>query len=147
MNSWACSCGNTEKIQKKQGQHLGEYCSLCSKWVRWVPQDWKKFIWPVGTKHKGQLLSDILVKDRPYLEWAAQNTTGTLQKRAKEALGSISIAMPKDRPKGVLGPVKTSVPALSYPNDFISYQSDLDKELDWGKYGEALDFHQDCGDR
>lgn len=131
MNNWTCSCGNTEKIQRRQGQHLGEYCSQCGRWIRWVPQDWKKFVWPVGDKHKGQLLSDILVNDKPYLEWVSQNITGTLQKRAKEALES----------------VKTPVPNISYPNDFISYPSDLNKELDWGEYGEALDFHQDCGDR
>lgn len=85
----ACSSCNGERTVKKPvGKHIGEYCASCNKWIRWVPQDWKNFIWPVGTKHKGHTLISILINDRKYLEWAAENMTGHLQKRAQEALAS-----------------------------------------------------------
>jgi hypothetical protein len=83
-----CSCGCTETIQKPQGQHIGEYCSGCDKWIRWVPRSWQEFVWPIGKTHKSETLKDILIKDRPYLEWAAGNLQGSLQKRAQEALNS-----------------------------------------------------------
>jgi hypothetical protein len=52
----------------------------------------------VGTKHKGHTLISILVNDRRYLEWAAENMSGALQKRAQEALGSAgsSDSIPKN---------------------------------------------------
>lgn len=95
----ACpSCGSIETTKKSVGPHMGEYCTSCDRWLRWVPQDWKKFIWPVGTKHKGHTLISILVNDRRYLEWAAENMSGALQKRAQEALGSAgsSDSIPKN---------------------------------------------------
>ena len=82
------SCGSEDVVQKYQGKHLGNYCGSCNRWLTWVPQGWKTFIWPVGSKHKGQTLAMIALNDRPYLEWAAENMTGTLQKRAQEALES-----------------------------------------------------------
>ena len=88
------SCGSVETVQKSNGKHLGEYCAGCDKWIRWVPQDWKNFIWPVGNKHKGHTLISILVNDRPYLEWASQNMSGSLQKRAQEALNSSGVPEP-----------------------------------------------------
>jgi hypothetical protein len=92
------SCGCIEKVQKAQGKHIGEYCADCDKWLRWIPQDWKDFIWPIGAKHKGQKLSAILLNDQPYLEWAAQNVSGSVQRRAQQALDSLgsSKSIPKD---------------------------------------------------
>ena len=80
------SCGSEDIVQKFQGKHLGNYCGSCGRWLKWVSQDWKSFIWPVGAKHKSQTLTMIALNDRPYLVWAAENLTGTLQKRAIEAL-------------------------------------------------------------
>jgi len=83
-------CCSAETIQRQQGKHLGEFCGTCDRWIRWVPGDWRKFIWPVGSKHKGETLAKILFNDRKYLEWAAENMTSnkTLQKRAQEAIDS-----------------------------------------------------------
>ena len=86
-----CSaCGSEEAIQKDTGKHIGEYCTVCGKWLRWVPGNWRDFVWPVGAKYKGKTLAYILFNDRKYLEWAAENMTGnlTLKKRAMEALES-----------------------------------------------------------
>ena len=89
-----CSCGSIETVQRPQGKHIGEYCSGCDTWIRWVPQSWQKFVWPIGKTHKGELLSVILAKDRPYIEWAAGNIQGSLQKRAQEALDSTKTSGP-----------------------------------------------------
>lgn len=91
------SCNNLDSVKRPVGKHIGEYCSNCDKWLRWVPQDWRGFIWPVGTKHKGHTLISILINDRRYLEWAAENMSGPLQKRAQEALASSE--PPSDTPK------------------------------------------------
>jgi len=85
MPQW-CSCGSNRSVQRASGQHIGEYCAVCDKWLRWIPQDWSKFVWPVGAKHKGKTLAFIVQNDRPYVEWAAKEMKGTLQKRAQEAL-------------------------------------------------------------
>lgn len=94
------SCGSTGTVQRKQGKHIGEYCAGCDKWIRWVSGDWRSFIWPVGSKHKGQTLAMILLNDRPYLEWAAENMTGSLQKRAREALAATKGSQPTPKQSG-----------------------------------------------
>lgn len=76
-----------KKIQKSCGPHLGEYCE-CGTWLRWVPKNILDFIWPIGSKHKGKTLKEILHTDRRYLEWAAQNVSGKLAEKAQEALRS-----------------------------------------------------------
>ena len=88
------SCGSVEITQKRSDKHMGEYCGMCDRWLRWAPGDWKEFIWPVGQKHKGHTLNMIVYNDRRYLEWAAENMTGTLQKRAKQALDATQGSQP-----------------------------------------------------
>ena len=93
------SCSSTaDTVKRPVGKHIGEYCSECDRWLRWIPQDWKNFIWPIGKKHKGHTLISILVNDKPYLVWAARDMSGTLQKRAQEALDSTMTSedVPKD---------------------------------------------------
>lgn len=85
------SCGNAEFYKKTSGPHIGEYCIKCGTWKRWVPKNWQEFIWPIGKLHKNKKLADILKSDRSYLEWAAENLKGSLQRRAKEALGLTKI--------------------------------------------------------
>jgi hypothetical protein len=96
------SCGSVEVTQKHSGKHTGEYCGVCDRWLRWVPGDWKEFIWPVGQKHKGQTLNMIVYNDRRYLEWAAENMTGTLQKRAKQALDATQGSQPAPKEDAVV---------------------------------------------
>ena len=81
-------CQSNNTVQSRRGPHIGEYCADCGAHIRWVPQGLESFIWPVGTKHKGKLLLEILKTDRRYLEWAAENMTASpgLCKRAREAL-------------------------------------------------------------
>ena len=84
------NCQSTETIQKQVGPHQGEYCGGCGKHLRWVPQGLEAFVWPVGAIHRGKLLLEILMIDRPYLEWAAENiSSNNLRRRAKEALDKI----------------------------------------------------------
>jgi len=49
-----------------------------------------KFIWPVGAKHKGKPILEILRTNKRYLEWAADNMTAPgLKKKALEALQTL----------------------------------------------------------
>ena len=37
-------CGKELKYYyKKVGDHIGEYCDNCNKWIRWVPKDEVEF--------------------------------------------------------------------------------------------------------
>jgi hypothetical protein len=80
------SCGGDEFYTKKNGPHRGKYCTGCGAWKCWIPGNWQDFIWPIGKTHKNKKLGDIIQVDRRYVEWAAENLKGSLQKRAKEAL-------------------------------------------------------------
>lgn len=80
-------CQSNNLIRKPSGPHIGEYCGDCGAHIRWVPQSIENFIWPIGAKHKGKRILDILKTDRPYLQWAADTiSTPGLKKRAQEAL-------------------------------------------------------------
>lgn len=79
-------CYSTEFYTQKKGPHIGEYCSNCNKWIRWVPGRWQDFIWPMG-KYKGKKVEDILKMDKGYLKWASENLKGRVQKVSFEALG------------------------------------------------------------
>lgn len=82
-------CGATERHTKKKGPHTGEYCVSCGNWFRWVRGPWQDFVWPVGSKHRGRKLVDILRLDPEYLEWATENIKkNRLKEVAKEALES-----------------------------------------------------------
>jgi hypothetical protein len=88
-----CSYCNTEKTYTAPaGQHIGEYCAACHRWLRWVAQSIDQFIWPIGAKHKGTPILHIAKTDRPYLEWAAQNISSPkLRERAREALNHVDM--------------------------------------------------------
>jgi hypothetical protein len=127
-----CSCGCTETIQKPQGKHIGEYCSGCDKWIRWVPQGWQSFVWPIGRTHKGETLKAILIKDRPYLEWAAGNLQGSLQKRAQEALNSTKTSGPTQSVSVEEEPKKPNLERVgSKPGNYhSSFGNDHDYDTD-----------------
>lgn len=81
-------CQSNNITQTPRGPHIGEYCADCDSFIRWVPQGLENFIWPIGSKHKGKRILDILKTDKRYLEWAAENLTTSpgLKKKAQEAL-------------------------------------------------------------
>lgn len=58
------TCCNGKTIQKQPGPHIGEYCSDCGKWIRWVPQE----------------------KDGEYILWAVDNLKGSMQRKCKQAI-------------------------------------------------------------
>jgi len=83
----SCLCNASKTYTKQAGPHLGEYCTACDTWIRWIPQPLDKYVWPLGSKHKGQLILAIAKNDRPYLEWAASSITNPkLKLKAQEAL-------------------------------------------------------------
>jgi hypothetical protein len=102
-------CQSNNTVQTQKGPHVGEYCADCSAFIRWVPQGLQNFIWPVGAKHKGKPILEILRTDRPYLEWAAENMTASpgLRKKALEALSTLS-------------PTQSAPKALTSPDQVIS---------------------------
>lgn len=79
-------------IEQGNGPHLGEYCSVCYRWLRWVPQDIHKFVWPIGSKHQGHFIMDIARSYPSYLEWVARELSSSkpqLARRASEALAEL----------------------------------------------------------
>lgn len=99
MLDYTCtSCGSTEFYTKKSGPHVGKYCANCDAWKCWIPGNWREFVWPIGKTHKNKKLGDIVKTDRRYLEWAAENLKGTLQRRAKEALENVETEHRAEKP-------------------------------------------------
>lgn len=84
-----CNC--TQVTIKDKGPHRGEFCSECGTWIRWVKKPVGEFVWPIGSKHKGKMIKDILQRDQEYLEWASNNLDGSLARVAKEALSKAII--------------------------------------------------------
>lgn len=83
-------CQSNNITQTPRGPHIGEYCADCGSFIRWVPQGIESFVWPIGSKHKGKRILDILTVDKPYLIWAAENMSAlNLKKKAQEALQTI----------------------------------------------------------
>jgi hypothetical protein len=81
------NCQSNNTTQTPRGPHIGEYCADCSSFIRWVPQGLENFIWPIGAKHKGKPILEILRTDKRYLEWAAEAISSPgLKKKAQEAL-------------------------------------------------------------
>jgi hypothetical protein len=97
-------CGSTEeRVLKEKGPHKGEYCGACGHFYRWIPKGIEEFVWPVGSKHRGKLILEILKIDRPYLEWAAASISiPNLCKKAQEALSYSTPTQPTPKPKLVL---------------------------------------------
>lgn len=90
MNIIKCPCGSTSTSQHSSGPHIGLYCNSCGKWLQWLPQPIKDFIWPIGSKHKGKPILDILKIDKHYLEWAATTLSSPkLKAKAIEAIKTI----------------------------------------------------------
>jgi len=84
-------CQSNSTTQTPNGPHVGEYCADCGFFIRWVPQGLQNFIWPIGAKHKGKPILEILKTDKRYLEWAAENmSTPGLKKKALEALQTLN---------------------------------------------------------
>jgi len=97
-------CQSNSTTQTPKGPHIGEYCTDCGSFIRWVPQGLEKFIWPVGAKHKGRRILEILRTDKRYLEWAAESMTASpgLRKKALEALQTLQ--GPQSTPQALPSP-------------------------------------------
>jgi hypothetical protein len=97
-------CGSTEeRVLKEKGPHKGEYCGACGHFYRWVPKGIEEFIWPIGSKHKGKPILEILKTDRAYLEWAAASISApNLCKKAQEALSYSTSPSTPPKPKLIL---------------------------------------------
>lgn len=92
-------CGCKEKDYRKNGPHVGEYCTECGKWLQWISQALEDFVWPVGAKHRGKKIMQILKEDPSYLMWAAENMSAkNLRERAKQALEHIDWPKPPSEP-------------------------------------------------
>lgn len=67
-------CHHARTDLRERPPHVGEYCSDCDAFIRWVPQtiDLEKaqsYVMPFG-KHTGQMLKDIPIA---YLSWLEEN--------------------------------------------------------------------------
>ena len=66
-------CGSEQFEEREQGPHVGLFCTKCSAWIKWIPQQMTEekadcFIMPFG-KHKGTTLGRIRMLDREYIVW------------------------------------------------------------------------------
>ena len=70
----SCACDG-DTIEKEKGPHVGVYCGMCDKWLRWKPKtvnyekEWNTFRMPFG-KHEGKLIKEL---PHHYLKWGAEN--------------------------------------------------------------------------
>jgi hypothetical protein len=57
----------------QNGLHIGAYCSVCGKWIKWLPQEtgWKAFRMPFG-KHRYSTLGKIYKDDPGYIVWGSK---------------------------------------------------------------------------
>lgn len=79
-------CEHKYTYRKIQPPHVGEYCSKCHAWLRWVPLDItyeeaQNFEMPFG-KHAGKRLHEI---PAGYLEWLSESTSNKSIKRKVDA--------------------------------------------------------------
>lgn len=85
-------CGGEVFEERMRGIHLGLYCSQCNRLYKFIQQNKPinpDMIWPIGKKHKGEKLSDILKNDREYLVWFSNNSEMKLAKKVKLFLNGI----------------------------------------------------------
>ena len=71
----ACACGSSERIQtikkcSNGAEHLGLYCSVCNKFIKWVPQEKVnlEMVMQIGV-HKGKTLVEIYTHFPDYCMW------------------------------------------------------------------------------
>jgi uncharacterized protein (DUF3820 family) len=70
-------CCESLTVLREKGRHIGEYCTSCGKWLRWVPQQVtleraKSFVMPFGV-HKGKPLGEL---DDETLDWYWEHLDG-----------------------------------------------------------------------
>ena len=63
-------CNSSEFTYRISGPHLGQYCSACDRWQKWINQDKPIELMPFG-KYKDRPISEI--QDKNYLTWLVQN--------------------------------------------------------------------------
>ena len=40
MSKFECKyCGMCSPVYAEKGPHIGEWCSFCKRWIRWVPKN------------------------------------------------------------------------------------------------------------
>jgi hypothetical protein len=108
------NCASNNITLQKKGPHMGEYCTDCGKWLRWITSTTiEEFTWPIGSKHKGQTLSTILQKDLAYLVWAAKSIdSNSLKRKAQEILTKNNI------------PWQNKTPASNNPQEPLPHGND-----------------------
>ena len=73
-------CGHDSFEYRESGKHVGQYCTKCEAWQKWIPQNNPIKIMPFG-KYKGDLISEI--NDYQYLGYLEQSLSATEENRAK----------------------------------------------------------------
>ena len=72
MNNQTCKrCSGTQFFYQVSGPHLGQYCSDCQTWQRWVPQGPA----PVGCMPWGRYAGTPIAEmtDVGYMRWMVQS--------------------------------------------------------------------------
>ena len=71
MSKFTCKyCGMTLPIYKQVGPHVGEWCHMCQRWIRWVP---KREINAEANTVEKEITPNVKVIDDIIKETARQN--------------------------------------------------------------------------
>lgn len=39
LSNKKCKCGNNKFFFRYKGKHIGAYCSMCGRWLKWCDED------------------------------------------------------------------------------------------------------------
>jgi hypothetical protein len=94
MNDKELFCQKCETVWKisdikltQAGQHIKASCPMCDRFLKFLQQTPPSGddVMPFG-KHKGEKVSDIVLKDNNYAQWASEKLKGRYQEAFKICL-------------------------------------------------------------
>lgn len=70
------NCAATDFFYQISGPHLGQYCSGCKTWQKWIPQGPSAVTAMPWGKYAGKKITEI--DDLPYLRWMSATLANEL---------------------------------------------------------------------
>lgn len=127
-------CGNREYTTKKNGPHIGAYCSRCGKWIKWIKANEPLYTTPV-TKERPTRCIDPVIKYCQGCKWGWVKYPDWVETR--EGLDGVSFE------SGCTLSLEDTVPTPEEEAEFDSWRRKL--ELDRQIEAEnALDDDDNC---